>query len=296
MAPDLETVPLRARSCPGCGMTETRLRDREFRPSPDFEFIGRDVPRRSPWKWERCHRCGLLAVRECPPENWFLSRYIESGTTDPELDRRAARTAIELWERHLPATVTSVLDVGCGTGEFLALLKRRGMTVRGIEPNPSLREVSSLESGEILAPDQLSSIEGRNLESVSFQLSLEHLHDPFRTLQTIRSALVPEAFLFVLYHDARSIPHRLLGKRSPLFDVQHLQLFDSSSMRAFLERAGARVLTDRPYANAYPVSYWARLLGVQAPLFRSNRLLRLRAGNRVAVAQFQRSSNRRATF
>lgn len=42
---------------------------------------------------------------------------------------------------HIPAGVETILDVGCGTGSFSALLKGRGYEVEGLSPDPHQRRL-----------------------------------------------------------------------------------------------------------------------------------------------------------
>jgi len=61
-------------------------------------------------------------------------------------------------EEYLPVfeNASGVLDVGCGRGEFLELLRNRGMTARGIDINPAMVDVCrgkglQAETGDALA-------------------------------------------------------------------------------------------------------------------------------------------------
>jgi len=61
-------------------------------------------------------------------------------------------------EEYLPVfeNASDVLDVGCGRGEFLELLRNRGMTARGIDINPAMVDVCrgkglQAETGDALA-------------------------------------------------------------------------------------------------------------------------------------------------
>jgi hypothetical protein len=71
---------------------------------------------------------------------------------------------------------------------------------------------------------------------------------------------VPGGAFVVVVHDRRATLNRLLGTRSPIVDVEHLQLFCPESLRALLEWAGYQDVSVAPIVNAYPLSYWARLL------------------------------------
>jgi hypothetical protein len=89
---------------------------------------------------------------------------------------------------------------------------------------------------------------------------LEHVPDPLGLAQSVRAMLQPGGALMVVVHDRRFWLNRLLGRRSPIVDVEHLQLFCPASLRRLFEAAGYEGVTVRPVVNAYPLSYWVRLL------------------------------------
>lgn len=59
-------------------------------------------------------------------------------------------------------------------------------------------------------------------------------------------------------HDRPAPVNRLLGRRSPIYDIQHLQLFCPGSLRELLERAGFRDVQVRRFRTRYPLRYWLR--------------------------------------
>jgi hypothetical protein len=73
-------------------------------------------------------------------------------------------------------------------------------------------------------------------------------------------ALKPGGALFTVAHNHRSISARVLGKRSPIFDVEHLQLHSSRSLRFMLENAGFERVHIKSLRNDYPLAYWIKLL------------------------------------
>lgn len=87
-----------------------------------------------------------------PPRPSGHQRFsIFHGTADDEAGRRA-------WD-HAYADVfagcASVLDVGCGTGVFLDLLRERGVTRRlGIDRDPEMVEEASARGHEVLGADE----------------------------------------------------------------------------------------------------------------------------------------------
>ncbi len=63
-------------------------------------------------------------------------------------------------------------------------------------------------------------------------------------------------------HNRRALSALLLGLKSPIFDVEHLQLFSRKSMRRLLTTAGFTRIRVVPILNCYPLSYWLRLLPI----------------------------------
>ena len=95
-------------------------------------------------------------------------------------------------------------------------------------------------------------------------------------------------------HDRRALSARALGRKSPIFDIEHLQLFSPRSLRYLLEHTGYVRVEVKPIFNRYPLRYWTKLFPLPAPIkkpllgaFGSTRLgsvpVSLPAGNLVAV-------------
>ena len=99
--------------------------------------------------------------------------------------------------------------------------------------------------------------------------------DPLALCRDAARLLVPGGALVLVGHDRRAPVNRVMGKRSPVFDIEHLQLFSQPSMRRLLAEAGLEGVGGRHIVNRYPVRYWMRL----APL-PTERLERMRFSRR----------------
>ena len=71
--------------------------------------------------------------------------------------------------------------------------------------------------------------------------------------------LKPGGALFLIGHNRRAFSAKVLGRKSPIFDIEHLQLFSPVSVRHLLERAGFSRVEVRPVFNRYPLRYRAPL-------------------------------------
>jgi hypothetical protein len=50
-----------------------------------------------------------------------------------------------------------------------------------------------------------------------------------------------------------------MGTKSPIFDIEHLQLFDRSTGAALLRTAGFESIAVSSLLNKYPINYWIKL-------------------------------------
>jgi SAM-dependent methyltransferase len=132
-------------------------------------------------------------------------------------------------------TKCRILEVGCGSAMILKRLKDMGHEVFGIDPSP-LSARASLEYGISIFPSLLE--EGLDLGDFDLIYSmdvLEHAFNPLDFLTTSMSYLKTEGALVVSVPDA--------GPSIEALEIscamhQHLQYFDSNSLRGILAKAG----------------------------------------------------------
>ena len=234
-------------------------------------FASRKEPEFMRLPLARCLACyAVYAPR--PPDPEFLARAYAGAAYDsgPEADRAGATYARLLapFLRDLPVREVAV-DVGAGNGALLPHLLRAGFArVVGIEPSheaiaaadPAVRPF--LREG-VFTPEALDE---PGIGLVTACMTLEHVPDPLALLRAAFTVLAPGGLAAVVVHDYRAPLNRLLGARSPIIDVEHLQLFSGDSARAALARCGFAVVAVRRFANTYGLGYWARLLPLPGPV------------------------------
>jgi SAM-dependent methyltransferase len=262
---------LERRECPICQAPTARVlhsaaRVDEARFAAET-FASRKTPDRMHFRFMRCTACDLLFADPAPDPEW-LARAYEGAAFSTRVEAGfAARTYARVLERvfdRLPAR-GAALDIGTGEGSFLGELDNAGFSdVSGIEPSwaaiaQAAPEVRSRIRHGTFGP---GSVGGGTHALVTCFQTLEHVPRPAELVATAAAALVPGGAFATVTHNYRAISARVLGESSPIFDVEHLQLFSPRSVRALLERAGLTAVEVRPIVNRYPLAYWARLLPV----------------------------------
>jgi len=278
------------RSCPLCGSSNTgrifAKADFDVERLDSFAFASRKMPEYMHYQLIDCPTCDLLYASPLPRKET-----LEHGYCDANYDSGVeAHYAAETYAGFLSTIIGRLpdrhgaLDIGAGDGAFLEHLQEYGFDgIVGIEPSrapiaaahadvrPLIRE--GLFSGDDFPPNSFSLV-------TCFQ-TLEHLHDPLEMVRAVRKLLKPGGAVFFICHNRHALSARLLGRKSPIFDIEHLQLFSPRSAHYLLEKCGFEYLRGEEILNRYPLRYWCRLL----PLPRKVKHLFIRLLDRLGIGK-----------
>ena len=141
----------------------------------------------------------------------------------------------------------SVLDVGCGTGEFLHTMKQAGWQTRGLEPDEGARAFAKTSYGlDVSQPVDLFSLDG-TYDVVTLWHVLEHVHRLHDYLDRLRELIGKAGTLIIAVPNYTSPDAQHYGAHWAAYDVpRHLYHFSPASMRKLLERHGLWVSLTRP--------------------------------------------------
>jgi len=152
--------------------------------------------------------------------------------------RRAWYTARkERWIRAL--RFKSVLDVGCGTGEFLIKLRQRGIEVHGLEPSKFAAAYASSVGLDVFQGGVAEYRPGRSFDLITLWNVIEHLPDPAGDMARLRDLLATDGTIVILTPNIGSHQADAFGRDWTGLEVpKHLQLFDASSLRTLATKGG----------------------------------------------------------
>ena len=292
------------RPCPVCGtrhakpFLKARLDPAKF---SGATYASRKEPEFMCLPLVQCLTCQTVYTPCPPPENFLAQAYGESTYDSGEEANQAAKTYAE---ELAPLLRTfghkgCAVDVGAGNGALLPYLLQAGFAkVVGIEPSRQAIEAALPEMRPFLREGLFTRdmIEETDLGLVCACMTLEHVPDPLGLLDTAFEALVPGGLVAVVVHNWKAPFNRLLGRYSPIIDVEHLQLFCPESIDFAFRRCGFETLQARPFANTYKLSYWMRLAplprglkktlaGTLESLALASVPVRLPVGNMIAVGR-----------
>ena len=286
--------------CPVCASGSASLRYRITR----FEILD-------------CRECGLVYLWPQPgPEEiraMFAQLYTSGEGSVPELrsyyafcyDDEPGNPLVQSYERWLDEVERHrapgrLLDVGCGTGLFLAVARRRGWEPYGIDACEEATRHARLHFGLEVWNGEFSDLAGqeRRFDAVTGWDVIEHSREPVELLLAARRVLAPGGVIALSTPNQRSIldlvagaVYRVSGGRltaalEKFYIEQHFLYYTPRTLADSLARAGLeavslrRELTDLRRLTLAPAMRLslhalfaaARLLGRENRLFAVARL------------------------
>jgi len=205
----------------------------------------------------RCGECGLVRLDPHPaPEElrdyypdryWFSPDETTASRMEEAYRRLVLRDHVQFVARALASSRARgpLLDVGCGGGLFLGMMRQRGFRVAGLDFS---REAAAIAWRRQLAPAVCADLEKAPLRAGSFAgitmfHVMEHLYDPRAYLTIAHGLLAEDGRLVVQVPNAASWQFRLLGRAWNGVDVpRHLFDFRARDVEELLGRCGFEVV------------------------------------------------------
>ncbi len=239
-----------------------------------FSYASRKTPEYMNLDLVQCPRCDLVYADDPPSREDLASAYHLADYDSAEEANDAAAAYIRAMQpllKTLPRT-ESVLEIGTGTGVLLEHLAREGFTkLVGVEPSSAAIAAAPRHRQAWIREGVF---EEQDFAPGSFDLiccfmTLEHVLDPKVIALAAFRLLRPGAAFVTVTHDYRGRLNRVLGRRSPIIDIEHMQLFSERSVRTLFETTGYRDVRVDRFVNRYSFRYWWRLAPAPARVKRA---------------------------
>jgi SAM-dependent methyltransferase len=258
--------------CPVCG-------------APD----GRVLARRTGYSLHGCARCGVTFKRIVRLNNETVQRLQDGVYTESYLGNRLGQRRVirmmnadrlRMLQKYVRAG--NLLEVGCGSGDFLALAQKNGFTALGVDTSQLLARLAR-ERGMDVRCGRLEEIDlpERHFDVACLFHVLEHMEEPGQFLSTVRGLLKARGLLFIVTPNRRSFTGRLFGLRHPVYTQEdHLLFFSTPTLGGLLRAQGFEVV--RTASREYAHHVWSSAVGFFRTLLLSFR--RGSRGTRIASA------------
>lgn len=262
--------------CPYCNSRDRTLAHRNVQ---DWSFYS--APGK--WTYWSCTQCDSLYLDPRPtPETLgraYGAYYTHQGPEKESLVQRLTnRLRNECWSHwlqadlrprlHIPAILRWLLfplkarlvepfelaelvklqpgklvDVGCGNGRLLSLVKDLGWDALGVEVDPAAARVARARGLNVIEGSYRRVAEfSHTLDCIICSHVLEHVHDPLDMLAELATALKPGGTLLIASPNATSVMRRHFGDDwRGLEAPRHLSIPSMRQLEHYLRNVGFRV-------------------------------------------------------
>jgi SAM-dependent methyltransferase len=248
---------------------EANFNDADFN---DAVFSARRSPDRRHFRLVECGGCGMIYSDPATDPADVAGLYATSRVTYADLEEQIYASYAPILDRavnKLPHRKAFV-EIGGGRGFMLRYGAEKGFAeqieiepsadaeARFGPPSPTAHFYRGIFTPGVL-PEGSASL-------VCFFQVLDHIPHPRSFLEEVLRVLQPGGLAVCVTHDTRALSARLLGERSPIFDIEHTYLFHRRNLAKLFEQTGFTEVESFPVRNRYAIRYWLHLAPLPARL------------------------------
>jgi 2-polyprenyl-3-methyl-5-hydroxy-6-metoxy-1,4-benzoquinol methylase len=165
----------------------------------------------------------------------------------------------------VPVNTKTILDIGCGMGFFLKLVKEQiGAETWGVERMTGIAEKAKGQADYVIPgkiEEALDLIPERYFDCITFNDVLEHLPEPQEILRSIKPKLSGNGIIIASIPNVRYFYNlvELIVKKdweykdSGILDATHLRFFTQKSIRRMFENSGFFIINIQ---GINKIKYW----------------------------------------
>ena len=229
------------------------------------------------YKVVQCKNCGLVYVNPRPDNETLKRLYAEYHQRNgkdvndwAKLMGKNFKEVLSFLNKVLPGK-GKLLDIGCGYGHFIEIMKRQGWSVCGIDLSPKVLlyakekglDVFETSIDDVSFPDEY-------FDAVTAFYVLEHVTNPLHALKNIFKMLKPCGILVLRVPHTTPIIRFLSFFRikNNLYDIPY-HLFDYSpqTITQLLKKSGFSTVSVTPGSPTIPVNVFEMVVSLVSGSF-----------------------------
>lgn len=167
----------------------------------------------------------------------------------------------------------TLLDFGCGTGDFLKIAKQNKWKASGVEPNDQARQIAhSKLDGLVFTPEQFLKFETEHFDVITLWHVLEHVPDLKTHLTIFKRLLKPNGTLIIAVPNYKSYDAKIYKTYWAAFDVpRHLWHFSRASINKLM------TLNNMEIIKTYPMLFDAFYVSLLSEKYKTGHMNPLQA-------------------
>lgn len=230
-------------NCPACHVS----RQRHFLTTKDFTTSSEQ------FTLVECENCSLV-ITSPRPENIELDKYYDSPEYISHTDESKSlvgrlyqlakkynlRWKYNVVKAEVKTRSATLIDIGCGTGDFLAHCMEKGFKVEGVEPSPKARELAERKTGIKISAEFAPRKD--YYDAITLWHVLEHLPELEKDLANFCESLKETGALIIAVPNRESQDAKKYKEYWAGYDVpRHLWHFNQKSMDVLMTRLDMQI-------------------------------------------------------
>lgn len=222
----------------------------------------------------RCEKCGFRFTNPRPDETeikkYYISdEYISHSSTPKGLVNkiycrvrkftiRKKLSLVEEIRRNQKKGTKSILDFGCGTGEFISACRKRSWNIYGVEPSEIARKNAQEQHSIVpLSTEEFFKFNKKIFNIITLWHVLEHIHRIDDALKQFHRTLNDDGVLIIAVPNNNSYDAQKYGSCWAAYDLpRHLFHFIQRDMESLMEKHGFKLTRILPMKfDSYYVSF-----------------------------------------
>ena len=216
----------------------------------------------------KCPVCGTQFIFPQPSDKMldkiYNAQYFLAGD-DPLAQERMWKLKRETAHLYLDNIMSlahtvpgKLLEIGCGTGDFLLEAQSQGFDVSGLEISSDAVDIANNRLKIIVV--RQGTLEEAGFEKSSFDLIalfdvIEHVRDPLSFLDQIYGLLKPGGKVAIVTPSLDSWSAKLMGRHWMDYKLEHLWYFNQYSIKRALIKSGFSQITFPPNYKILSLDY-----------------------------------------
>ncbi len=125
-----------------------------------------------------------------------------------------------------------ILDIGCGTGEFLKTFNDAKWDTLGIEPSADVRKIVIENNGlDVRDEEEIKNLETESFDVITMWHVLEHVPQLNDRIEDLKRLLKPKGILVIAVPNCNSLDAKIYAENWAAFDVpRHLYHFNPNDV------------------------------------------------------------------
>lgn len=241
-------------------------------------FSARRSPDRLHYRFVKCLNCGLIFSNPIMERVKVENLYRQSRFNYENESKYLRKIYFNYFKKFINQSNKDIriLEIGCANGFFLDELNKNGFrNIFGVEPGRnSVNKASKYLKRKIKKDVFRKELFNKNSFDVILCFhTLDHVVDPNTFLQEVNLLLKDNGRIFFVVHNTNALSAKLLGEKSPIFDIEHIFLFNKENLKKIFMKNHFNEAFVFNIINKYHLSYWVKLFPL--PIFIKNLLLKI---------------------